>query len=165
MRESLASERRAAVQRSAEQLLAALTRALGVPAVSARVLTVRPSSATSELHGLYVQEANRRAVITVWMRTASHKRTVAFRTFLRTVVHELCHHLDYQLYGLAESFHTEGFFRRESSLMRQLAPKAIAMPRAQEAHAARQTAKKSSSFSGSGGSPQLELPLNGRRDT
>jgi hypothetical protein len=54
------------------------------------------------------------------MRTAQHKRTVAFRTFLRTLLHELCHHLDYELLKLEDSFHTEGFFKRESSLFKQL---------------------------------------------
>jgi hypothetical protein len=57
------------------------------------------------------------------MRTAKQQRVVAFRTFLRTLLHEMCHHIDYTLYGLAESFHTEGFFRRESSLVRQLTPR------------------------------------------
>jgi hypothetical protein len=45
---------------------------------------------------------------------------VAFRTFLRTLLHEFCHHLDYTLLGLQDSFHTEGFFRRESGLFSQL---------------------------------------------
>ena len=45
---------------------------------------------------------------------------VKFRTFLRTVVHELCHHFDYELYGFAETFHTQGFYTRESALMREL---------------------------------------------
>jgi uncharacterized damage-inducible protein DinB len=45
---------------------------------------------------------------------------VAFRTFLRTLLHELCHHLDYQHLRLADSFHTEGFYKRESSLFHQL---------------------------------------------
>jgi hypothetical protein len=56
------------------------------------------------------------------MRTASRKQVVAFRTFLRTLVHELCHHLDFTYLGLSETFHTEGFFKRESALMRQLVP-------------------------------------------
>jgi hypothetical protein len=47
---------------------------------------------------------------------------VAFRTFLRTLLHEIVHHLDYELLKLADSFHTEGFFRRESSLFRQIVP-------------------------------------------
>ena len=54
------------------------------------------------------------------MRTAQRKQVVAFRTFLRTFLHELCHHLDYELLRLAETFHTEGFYKRESSLFRQL---------------------------------------------
>jgi hypothetical protein len=68
-------------------------------------------------------------VIRIWMRTAQHKRVVAFRTFVRTLVHELCHHLDYELLKLDDSFHTEGFFRRESSLFKQLVPAADRMKR------------------------------------
>jgi hypothetical protein len=45
---------------------------------------------------------------------------VRFRTFLRTLLHEVLHHLDVTLLGLDDSFHTEGFFKRESSLVRQL---------------------------------------------
>ncbi|MFQ5883375.1 MAG: hypothetical protein ACE5I9_13060 [Candidatus Methylomirabilales bacterium] len=33
---------------------------------------------------------------------------------------EVCHHLGHELLGLEESFHTEGFYRRESSLFHQL---------------------------------------------
>jgi hypothetical protein len=65
------------------------------------------------------------------MRTARYKRVVAFRTFLRTLLHEIGHHLDYHCLKLSDSFHTEGFFRRESSLFRQLVPEdaaAIAGP-------------------------------------
>jgi hypothetical protein len=54
------------------------------------------------------------------MRTARQKRVVAFRTFLRTLLHELCHHLDYELYRLPETFHTEGFYKRESNLLRRV---------------------------------------------
>jgi hypothetical protein len=50
---------------------------------------------------------------------------VRFRTFLRTLLHEVMHHLDVTLLGLEDSFHTPGFFRRESSLVRQL----VARPR------------------------------------
>ena len=31
-------------------------------------------------------------------------------------------HVDYERLGLADSFHTEGFFKRESSLFKQLVP-------------------------------------------
>ena len=39
---------------------------------------------------------------------------------IRTLVHELCHHLDYELFALEETFHTEGFYKRESSLSNAL---------------------------------------------
>jgi hypothetical protein len=61
----------------------------------------------------------------VWMRTAAFGRVVAFRTFLRTLIHELCHHLDFTYLELPHSFHTEGFFKRESSLVHQLAPRPV----------------------------------------
>ncbi|MCZ7655928.1 MAG: NAD(P)H-dependent oxidoreductase [Rhodocyclaceae bacterium] len=75
--------------------------------------------------GLYLPEdEGRQAVIKLWMRTAKNQRVVAFRSFLRTLLHELCHHLDYEHYKLEETFHTEGFYKRESSLFHQLVPKA-----------------------------------------
>jgi hypothetical protein len=74
----------------------------------------------SELHGLYVREPGKRPLIRVWMRTAAQRRVVSFRTFLRTLLHEVVHHLDYTHLGLPDSLHTEGFFKRESSLLRQI---------------------------------------------
>jgi hypothetical protein len=57
------------------------------------------------------------------MRTVHYKRVVAFRTFVRTLLHEVGHHLDYTYLKLEDSFHTEGFFKRESSLFYQLVPR------------------------------------------
>jgi len=54
------------------------------------------------------------------MRTAKRQQVVAFKTYLRTLIHELCHHLDYEYYRLEDSLHTQGFFRRESNIMKQL---------------------------------------------
>ncbi len=124
LREALATEERSAVERAASRLGAAMAERLGLSPVAWSVLAVRPSSGWGELHGLYTREARRPARVQLWMRTAHHKRVVAFRTFLRTLLHELGHHLDYELLRLGESFHTEGFFRRESSLFRQLVPDA-----------------------------------------
>jgi hypothetical protein len=118
---ALASEQRAAIERASQLLADAITTGFEVPRVRVKVLSTRPSTSASELHGLY-ESGDRRtaAMIRVWMRTAYHKRVVAFRTFLRTLLHELCHHLDYELLALEDSFHTEGFFKRESSLFKQL---------------------------------------------
>jgi hypothetical protein len=114
---------RAAVERTVRELGDRLLADLGLTPVAIKVFAVRPSHDWGELHGLYEPgEGRRRARISVWMRTAHHKRIVAFRTFLRTVLHEICHHLDYELLRLPDSFHTEGFFKRESSLFRQLVP-------------------------------------------
>jgi hypothetical protein len=121
LEQALASEQRAPIERAAQALSNAVLDRLEVPRLRINVLTRRPSTSTSELHGLYEPPEKRTpALITVWMRTAHHKRVVAFRTFLRTLLHELCHHLDYELLKLEDSFHTEGFFKRESSLFKQL---------------------------------------------
>lgn len=111
-----------ATGRATRVLCEGLCRALNVPTVVLRVLKRRPSNSSSELHGLYEREEGETAIIRVWMRTAVNTQPVRLRTFLRTVLHELCHHFDYELLGLSDSFHTEGFFRRESSLAKQLLP-------------------------------------------
>lgn len=130
LRRSLRREDRIGVETDARALCNALCADLGARPPIVKLLAVRPSHDWGELHGLYEPaDGRRRARITVWMRTARHRRVVAFRTFLRTFLHELCHHLDYEVLGLADSFHTEGFFKRESSLFRQLVGEASNGPR------------------------------------
>jgi len=119
---ALSRQERKGVEAAAGYLCRGITEMLGVPPATVQVLAVRPSSGGGELHGLYTPAARRPAVIQLWMRTARHRRVVAFRTFLRTLLHEVGHHLDYHHFKLADSFHTEGFFRRESSLFHQLVP-------------------------------------------
>ncbi len=135
LEQGLAAGEPRATGRVAHRLLGAMTAQLGVVALGrTRVLSVRPSDASGELHGLYERAQPAHVVgqtdtqITVWMRTAAQARVVAFRTFLRTLLHELVHHLDYELLRLPDSLHTEGSFARESSLMRQLAPLLVEQP-------------------------------------
>jgi len=112
-----------ALTESACQLLAnGLGRALGLPTVRVTVLAARPHAKWGELHGLYEStgKPGRPPTITLWMRTARQKRVVAFRTFLRTLLHEMGHHLDYTLLRLGDSLHTQGFYQRESHLFHQL---------------------------------------------
>jgi hypothetical protein len=45
---------------------------------------------------------------------------VAFKTSAHALIHELGHHLDYELFALEETFHTEGFYKRESTLVAAL---------------------------------------------
>ena len=124
LRQALEREDRRDVEAAAAGLGLALARHLALPPVSVQVLAVRPSAGWGELHGLYTRDERQTPRIQLWMRTARHRRVVAFRTFLRTLLHEMGHHVDYELLRLEDSFHTEGFFKRESSLFRQLIPEA-----------------------------------------
>jgi hypothetical protein len=124
LRGALDRDDRRAVEAVTVRLGDGLVRQLGLRPVTVEVLAVRPSAEWGELHGLYTRDERRPARIQLWMRTARHRRVVAFRTFLRTLLHEIGHHVDYELLRLADSFHTEGFFKRESSLFRQLVPEA-----------------------------------------
>jgi hypothetical protein len=118
----LESGNRAAVERACQELVGGINDRLAAPPVKVRVLERRPANAEGELQGLYEPDevTGGTARISVWMRTAQKVQVVKFRTFLRTLVHEVCHHLDYEHYKLAETFHTEGFYARESALMREL---------------------------------------------
>lgn len=105
-------------------LVSALTVRIKVPVIRVKVLAVRPHDSGGELHGLYNPCTGKLpAIMNVWMRTAQQKRVVAFRTFLRTLLHEFCHHLDYEHFRFSYSFHTEGFYKRESNLFHQLVDK------------------------------------------
>ncbi len=119
--DALASGKRLRTSRTAQALADVACVQLGVPEVNVRVREVRPQLEGAELHGLYTwANDGRTPLLEVWMRTGAREAVVKFRTFLRTFVHELVHHLDVTLLGLPDSFHTAGFFRRESSLVRQL---------------------------------------------
>ena len=121
LRAALAREHRAGVEAAGQALIGALAAGYRVPKIRVRVLAQRPADDGGELHGLYEpDDEGKPARITVWMRTAARRDVVAFKTFLRTLIHELCHHLDYELYKLPETFHTEGFYKRESSLVAAL---------------------------------------------
>ena len=102
----------------ASALMSELCRAFGVPAIRVEVRGVRPHNARGELHGLF--RLSRPPEILLWMRTARRHEVVKPRTFLRTLLHELCHYLDYSLLKLEDSYHTMGFFKRESFLVRSL---------------------------------------------
>ena len=115
-------------QRVAQVICDELCQALRVPQLRVDVKAARPSDRRGELHGLY-QSAGRSQIIHVWMLTAKRGQVVAYRTFLRTLLHEMCHHLDYELLKLGDSFHTDGFFRRESSLVHQLCGAAAQQPK------------------------------------
>jgi hypothetical protein len=131
LRATLLAEDRVLAQRTGQAMLDALVHGWCVPPVSLKVMAARPADDYGELHGYYEPgEGRARARIAIWMRTAQRRQVVAFKSFLRTYCHEVCHHLDYELFALPETFHTEGFYKRESSLANALlAQEAIALGR------------------------------------
>jgi len=117
------------VERAAQLLLDELCRLTGVRAIQLAVRGVRPHNAKGELHGIFYPHAPRNTastargadpLIVLWMRTAQRHDVVKPKTFFRTLMHELGHYLDYALLQLDDSFHTAGFFKRESFLVRVL---------------------------------------------
>jgi hypothetical protein len=54
--------------------------------------------------------------IRVWLRTAVRGKVTAYGTFLSTLTHEICHHLDVVKLGFAGSPHTRGFYARAGLL-------------------------------------------------
>src|SRR5579872_5742524 len=88
---------------------------VGMPDVS--VLAARPLRSregwTSELFGDYSPQTKQ---IRIWMRTAVRKQVTSFGTFLSTLCHEFCHHLDCQRFGFRQSPHTRGFYQRTAVL-------------------------------------------------
>ncbi len=121
LREAIETESEHGVRTASRALVDGITGLLGIQPVRVIVRRRRPSNDTGELHGYYTLTDERGAQIEVWMRTAANERMVAFRTYLRTLLHEVVHHVDFTSMGLSDSFHTQGFFQRESSLVRQIA--------------------------------------------
>lgn len=96
----------------------------GIRVLAARPLRVRENWAT-ELFGDYSPET---MLIRLWMRTAVRKEITSFGTFLSTLCHEFCHHLDLQRFGFVDSWHTRGFYERAAALYhhaRGTAPKRL----------------------------------------
>ncbi|CAN5923850.1 hypothetical protein BH11MYX4_BH11MYX4_60070 [soil metagenome] len=131
--EALGSGKRVRVAKAVTAFIVAFLAQTGAPGLKVHVREVRPDLEDAELHGLYTfADGEQPPKLEVWMRTRALAQVVRPRTFVRTVVHELLHHLDVTIFALEESFHTEGFFRRESSVVRAFfgearAPKATQM--------------------------------------
>jgi len=105
------------VYRACAEFLAATSAFYRVPTSTVRVLAARPlrvrENWATELFGDYNPET---MLVRVWMRTAVRKQVTSFGTFLSTLCHEFCHHLDYQRFGFCDSWHTRGFYERSAVL-------------------------------------------------
>jgi hypothetical protein len=105
------------VRSACTEFLATASDFYQVPTCGVRVLAARPlrtrEHGTFELFGDYTPES---VLIRVWMRTAVRKEVTSFGTFLSTLCHEFCHHLDFKKLGFADSWHTRGFYERAAVL-------------------------------------------------
>jgi len=106
-----------AVRSACTEFLATAAGFYGVPTCGIRVLSARPlrvrERSSFELFGDYAPDTK---FIRVWMRTAVRKEVTSFGTFLSTLCHEFCHHLDFQRFGFPNSWHTRGFYERAAVL-------------------------------------------------
>jgi hypothetical protein len=122
LKESLEDDKRRDVAKHATEICRLVCEGLGAETLTVKIRSRRPSRSSEELQGLYERTEGETCVLTVWMKTAAKGQVVAFKSFVRTLLHELCHHLDYTHFDLEDSLHTEGFFKRESSLYKQVVP-------------------------------------------
>jgi hypothetical protein len=109
----------AAINQAAQHLVDEVCRLMAIAPVRVEIRGARPRNPNSELHGIFYP-LERPPRMVVWMRTAQRRDIVKPKTFLRTLLHELGHYLDYAFLNLGDSFHTKGFFKRESFLVRCL---------------------------------------------
>jgi hypothetical protein len=114
---AMKSDRIADVRSACTEFLATASDFYEVPTCTVGVLAARPlrtrERGTFELFGDYTPES---MLIRVWMRTAVRKEVTSFGTFLSTLCHEFCHHLDFKKFGFVDSWHTRGFYERAGVL-------------------------------------------------
>ena len=142
LKRSLEDNKRRDVAKYASEICRLVCEGLDTEALIVKIRSRRPSGSAEELQGLYERTDGETCVLTVWMRTAAKGQVVAFKSFIRTVLHELCHHIDYTYFNLGDSLHTEGFFRREASLYNQIVPIELRKKEPRRKKASRQKIKR-----------------------
>ena len=116
--EAMKDGRRPAVQRACAEFLSIAAEFYGLPkpdvrALASRPLRVREGGWAMELFGDYSPATG---LIRIWTRTAVRKQVTSFGTFLSTLSHEFCHHLDCRRLEFRQSPHTRGFYQRSAAL-------------------------------------------------
>ena len=114
---AMQSNSASSVRQACAEFLRLASAFYGVRQPTIRVLTARPlrvrEGGSIELFGDYNPGT---VLIRLWLRTAIRKQVTSFGTFLSTLCHEFCHHLDCQRFGFRESWHTRGFYERTAAL-------------------------------------------------
>ncbi len=116
---------RASVQAACSEFMSAASEFYSVPkptvrALAARPIRVREGGWATELFGDYSPST---AAIRIWTRTAIRKKATSPGTFLSTLCHEFCHHLDCQRFPDFVSRRIRvGFYERTAAPWRKLPP-------------------------------------------
>ncbi len=107
-----------AVRRASVAVLEPLSDFFSVAPPPVSVLGVRPHRVheevtTYQLYGDYAPDTQK---IRVWLKTAVRAQVSTPRSFLSTLLHEFCHHLDCAKLAWPGSYHTRGFYTRVDQL-------------------------------------------------
>jgi hypothetical protein len=117
LEKAMKREDRPEMQRICNEIAKVCAKHYGVAPPKVRVLGVRPLQErgdwVDETFGDYEFESAR---IRLWMRTAVLEKMTSYGTFLSTLCHEICHHLDVVHLCLPNTFHTRGFYERAGLL-------------------------------------------------
>jgi hypothetical protein len=114
---AMTSEDRKKIQSICNVIAKHVSDSFDVQSPKVRVLGLRPleegDRQVDELFGDYDLETK---LIRLWMRTAVLGKMTSYGTFLSTLCHELCHHLDVVHFDFENTFHTRGFYERAGLL-------------------------------------------------
>ncbi len=113
IRLALSARDPALVMAAALTFVGALCDEAEIPRIPVKIAPRRKKAGRTEFYGWCGPK-----FITVYLRTAERGRFVAFRTFLKTICHEFCHHHDWKSVGMTNSYHTKGFYQRVTALYR-----------------------------------------------
>ena len=82
-------------------------------------VTERPrlQRGNAQIYGRY--GLNTKSIV-IYNTTPKTHKEVSGKSFFDTLIHEFCHHLDYNFYKLDNSLHTKGFYMRINDLKNKL---------------------------------------------
>lgn len=108
----LVANDRLTVEAASQAIVSSLCRSLGVRDLPVKVGYKRLVRGRVQFYGFCGKDG----YMTLYFKTGKTNKPVAHKTYLRTLVHELTHHLDWVHLRLLHSYHTRGFYGRVRSL-------------------------------------------------
>lgn len=117
LKQALIDEDKKAVLAASKLLLNCFADFYQVKRPAVKILSVRPQETSGEwVYQTYGDYDTGTMLIRLFLKTAIQKKTSSYGTFLSTLVHEFCHHLDCVSLELPNTFHTRGFYERVALL-------------------------------------------------